>query len=116
MEKTYLKYRAEIISDETADGKHGERIYSIVGPLNVMPKGEDEVLDFISDAILNGCTKEFIVDLLISIRQGDCPNRIYNFYVIDPNELEVEEYCMGFFLEQILEYYLEKLNEEEEEE
>lgn len=112
MKNTYLNYRAEIIADETADGKHGERIYSIVGPLSSMPKDEVEVLDFISDALLYGCTKDFIENLIESIDDGTVPNRIYNFYIIDPNELEVEEYCMGFFLIEILEYYIDNLNEE----
>lgn len=115
MEKTYLKYRIEIIADETADGKHGEKIHSEIRPMRDIPKDEVEVLDFMCDVMLSGCTKDFIENLLESIDEGTCPNRIYNYYVVDPNELEVEEYCMGFFLEEVLEHYLENLNEGEEE-
>lgn len=105
-------YKAQLIADETADCKSGELIAERVAPMSYLPKEESDLVDFCVEEILDGCTEDFITELLEMVENGLCQDRIYNYYIIDENGEEVEDFSMSISLSELLEAYLEELREE----
>lgn len=101
-------FGAEIIADERGDvwGPSGEVIKKWDAPLKELPRTISELYAFCFKFMFDGMSKEEAEVMHEEVEAGIIPDRLYNYYVIDPARYEREELGMSFTLSELLNAYI----------